>query len=600
MVKLLRLTSEDNCNFNVNMDAELIVSEKAEIAVKNLTFDTLFEVLTVNNFAVPFTDTNGSVLFGSDTANYGEAPAFLTPVSYNNANYESFFTDMEATLNNTLEPINQADATGIQTVGQQFYAQWKVPRDTDFRDIEFRLTPVIVPLVTRDLQDLDDAKWAASNDFMSPSYSGANVANVEVITEIAPTFAGDMALVSRKAGEASGAPRSHYFVANNTATQWCQGSAVFWGRINVLTDNGNAENTNGFEIGLSKFQGFEPDADMDGTQVMFGLRVKRPQDPIEYFVPDNNFEPTGTPVVSIGNTPTNPVKPVTGEQDILFIQRERHATANGVDTRIVGYIFRDGQVPLIIFSYELTKAQQSVSLYPYICMYGDKTNAVLSQPSCTFDPFSIDEKRTGNEFIELLKPQYGNQFAGISTFKEITDAYTTPNETDIPNLNDAWFTSSYGLTADTELNIDRSILQFMGFEQSIVGDGTGRHTFLPIISTAGYPYGFKLEASDTFQATQSDNYVVVIDSHKVVSYDCSDRQNAQNFDVVGKRMNILATIPISDGTGIVEFDAAEVQYIDLDNQSPRVIRNLRLRVLDKALREISTTGLSVMTLLIKD
>ena len=55
MVKLLRLTSRksDDVNapegleFNVNMDADLIVSEKAQIAVKNITFEDDFDALVV-------------------------------------------------------------------------------------------------------------------------------------------------------------------------------------------------------------------------------------------------------------------------------------------------------------------------------------------------------------------------------------------------------------------------------------------------------------------------------------------------------------------------------------------------------------------------
>ena len=598
MVKLLRLTSEDNCNFNVNMDADLVVSESAEIALKNLTFESLFEVLSISGFKAPVEDTNGSIIFGADNNVYGDSVSFLTPTTYNNTNYLQFFTDLKKTLNSTLEPIKEDDSVGAGTPGQQFYGSFDVLSESDFKSIAFRLSPVLVPIVSRDTQDIDPATFATTNNFMSASYGGAQVPDIEVVAKANPVYAGDMALVKRTAGEAEGESRSHYYVANNPSTTWCQGSAVFWCRINELSDNGETSAKNGMEIGLSRYQGFDTDSDLDGTEIMFSLRVKKPADPVEYVVPDATFNPTGTPVVSIGNTPTNPVKPVTAEQDILLIQRERFASGQGVVTRIVGYIFRDGQVPLTVFSYELRREDEGVKLYPFICMYGAAGNAVMSQPSLTIDPFEIDNRKE-NGFNDLIKPANGNKFAGVTSFKEITDAYTTPNETDIPDLNEEWY-GSYGLTANTELNIDRSVLRFMGFDQTISRDGTGRHIFRPTISTTSFPFGFILEASDIFQATQSDNYVVVLDSHKLISYDCSERRNPQNFDVIGKRLNILATVPISDGTGIVEFDAAEVQYIDMDNKAPIVIRNLQLRVLDKALNEIDTTGLSVMTLLIKD
>jgi hypothetical protein len=600
MVKLLRLTSNDNCKFSVNMDADLIVDEQSQIAVKNLTFETEFEVLSVSGYANPVLSTNGSIQFGADTNIYGEATALLDAKQYNNSNFLTFFTDMDRTLNNTLEPIQQDEDESPTTEGQQFYAQYKIDPDDDLKAIKFRLSPVIVPLITRDLQTIDIADWSRTTEFMSNSYDNAtNNANIEVNTKAVPQYAGDMALVSKVGGVTGDNVRNAYFVCNNPSTQWCKGSSVFWARINGLTDNTGASDTNGMEIGLSTYQGQDTDVSIPDSEIYFSIRVKKPTDDIEFIVPQADFKPGGTPVGSTGNTPTNPVKANTAEQDILFIQRERVNSGLGnIHTRIRGYIFRDGQVPLLIFSHSLTKEHQDVPLYPFICMYGADANAKMSQPSITFDPFEIDLKFE-NAYIDLIKPRYANRFAGVSTFAEILAAYNTPAEVFIPNLKDLWYAGQYGLTAVTQLNIDRSILKFMGFPNSIAGDGTGRHIFQPTISTTVVPYGFTLTPINVFQATTSDNYVVVIDSNKVISYDCS-QTNTANADVVGKRMNIIATIPVSDSSGAVEFQANEVQYIDMDNKAPTAIRNLKLRVLDKSLQEITTNGMSVMTLLIKD
>ena len=93
--------------------------------------------------------------------------------------------------------------------------------------------------------------------------------------------------------------------------------------------------------------------------------------------------------------------------------------------------------------------------------------------------------------------------------------------------------------------------------------------------------------------------MVILDSQKLVSYDCSvDIRDV--IDVKGKRANILATIPVNDNDGIIEFQANEVLFIDMDNKQPMAIKNLSLRVLDKELEPIQVEGLSVMTLLIKD
>ena len=48
MVKLLRLTTDNNGNFNADLDAGIQLSENAQIAVQNLTFETTFDILNIN------------------------------------------------------------------------------------------------------------------------------------------------------------------------------------------------------------------------------------------------------------------------------------------------------------------------------------------------------------------------------------------------------------------------------------------------------------------------------------------------------------------------------------------------------------------------
>ena len=48
MVKLLRLTTENDGKFFADLDAGIEVSERGQIAVQNLTFETDFNILEVN------------------------------------------------------------------------------------------------------------------------------------------------------------------------------------------------------------------------------------------------------------------------------------------------------------------------------------------------------------------------------------------------------------------------------------------------------------------------------------------------------------------------------------------------------------------------
>ena len=120
--------------------------------------------------------------------------------------------------------------------------------------------------------------------------------------------------------------------------------------------------------------------------------------------------------------------------------------------------------------------------------------------------------------------------------------------------------------------------------------------------------GFILEGDQNTQLVNSDNYVVVIDSNPVMSYDASrfsygaePTVNSASFNQMkGRQYNILATIAVNDNSGYLEWRANELVYIDFDNKYPLELKNLRLRVLDKELNPIKQIGLGVITLLIKD
>ena len=67
---------------------------------------------------------------------------------------------------------------------------------------------------------------------------------------------------------------------------------------------------------------------------------------------------------------------------------------------------------------------------------------------------------------------------------------------------------------------------------------------------------------------------------------------------IGSRKNILCVIPVNDNLGIVEYQAKTDIYIDFGNAEPLNLSNLHIRVLDKNLQEVTTNGISVITLLV--
>ena len=69
--------------------------------------------------------------------------------------------------------------------------------------------------------------------------------------------------------------------------------------------------------------------------------------------------------------------------------------------------------------------------------------------------------------------------------------------------------------------------------------------------------------------------------------------------LLGRRKNIICTIPVSDFNNLVQYEASTPQFIDLRNKSTLNERNLEFRILDKDFNPIQTgTSKSIITLLL--
>jgi len=603
MVKLLRLTSRkrddvnapDGLEFNVNMDADLIISENAQIAVKNLTFDDDFETLVIGRNVIIQTTFESA---------REQSIKKLTPEVYTVSNYLSFFADMRITLNAGLKPLT--NVSGGTDFGQGFYGQYFIDIDADKKAIDFRLSPALCPVVNR-IDAPDATRWEQRQDLMRISTTAAGtetlyVAYDETVPE-ADLKPVDMCNVYQVVDGLATTERVNYIAPTNSAIQWSKGSAVWWCRVQDLQTNGGAQNTNGFEIGLlnripTPTTGTGGSSPITDDTVMFAIRCERPNDDYKFIVPDTAFTPV-TPLAYSVSTGISVSTPSTdpAENDVLVITRETPLRTDNLPPKfiIAGRIFRNGLVAHEVFRYEIPVGSEETPLFPYLCMFASGADAVAGQPTCTFDPFEIDKMGT-DAYQTLLQPDFGNDFCGVGCF----DTVDLSSNAGLPALDENWY-GSKGLGAGSSQIIPRNVLKFMGFGASIVGGSgaTGNVTLPFIVNTAEVPFGYNLTPSGVFQITKSDNYVVVIDSAKVVSYDCSE-ENPNNNDVVGKRANIIATIPVNNNAGLVEFAANEVEYIDFDNKAPTAIRNLKLRVLDKTMQPINVSGISVMTILIKD
>ena len=91
----------------------------------------------------------------------------------------------------------------------------------------------------------------------------------------------------------------------------------------------------------------------------------------------------------------------------------------------------------------------------------------------------------------------------------------------------------------------------------------------------------------------TDNFIVILDNIVLESYD-----DFSNDNTGGQRISILATIP-NDNSGIVAYEPNTQNFIDIKNNGPISLRNIKARIVRADYEKIETTALTSMTLLIK-
>ena len=635
MVKLIRLTTENDNNFNCNMDSDIVVGEGAQIALQNLTFQTIFNGLDIGA-------NQGVISFNIDRDVYTPANSrtigTLEPKIYDSENYETFFPAMENALNDTLTLNSGYAGVGVaptkyETTGQYHVGgvnEDDVVSPADKKSIFFRLSPIIHPQVIGEIGRLFNPQEPDPADPNSqyPKYNGLDsLFAINEDEDGAPMLelmgGGDGAQdiltyggYTKTGGIASSADLDSVLYPVSENVSWCKGSSIFWARVGSLSTVITAKGAEGFAIGLSKTAlGSLAVAGtvLEQTERDFEIRCYRRTDNYQFIIP------------GMANTPADSVPPVapnsadiTGagsgninNNDIIMIEK------SGVN--IIGSVITSagGGTKNTLFTYEIPIADRGKNLYPYMYICGAQGAAsgqffegtMVNWVGLTVDPYEVEELEDEPDFKsslydQHLAPQYGNQWGNKVDGRVTALDYSAADIKDkAPQFDEAFYYPRVFEPGnlDPVLTIDKEILRFMGFSRPQF-NGTGT---IDLIPTYGFSFGFMFIPTSDFQVTTSDNYVVVLDSQPVLSYDGSLTQGREINNPVaaktGKRMNIIATIPDNDNeSGLVEFNAREIVYIDLDNSFKQNISNLRLRVLTKQLQPLNTSGISVMTLLLKD
>lgn len=618
MVKLIRLASDDDCKFNADLDQGIKLKENSQIALQNLTFDTEdFQLIQV-------ADNVANVEFSLNQAVGFTLPfhtATLKADSYTSANINDLYEDLQSKLNMCCKTDNSSTNNAYHSFfltydGKPLYEGVSI----EGVFIYFKLNPMSMMFnFNHDGRERIDEKT-----LFDSSPSPVNGANEAIVVETTYDGTNLRNLGNCQLYPTDPATATHdAFIMPNTGIVFSRGSGMYMARIHNLVDNGGTADTNGFAIGFS-FTNLRKETNGGRTAMTnamrdFELRVKRPTDDFEFVEPSV----PNTNQISTGNAPhlySSTTTPNQLEHDLILFEKDAQIiTCKIIDTSAVG------GSSTTIFSYTMTDEQHEKDLYPYIIMYGEQPNAQIGLPVITVDnninPLNqLDFGGSGDDVDNDIYEIVGQEQELVNTATNVYDLYKVLHGNGLPNggngfRNDIFSNTGVDTLAtyEPELKIHTRIIQNMGFEAS----GNRQFTFRgsnTVMSSNGDARtllgGFDLQPDgDINDTVSSDNYIVVLDSHQLKSFDASEYDYSVNPNAInpsnkrtkrGRQKSILATIPESDSSGKVEFEANELVYIDLDNKFDMELKNLKLRVLNKQFEEIRTNGTSIMTLLVKD
>tara|TARA_R110002074_G_scaffold9087_1_gene36544 strand:+ start:417 stop:2165 length:1749 start_codon:yes stop_codon:yes gene_type:complete len=580
MVKLIRLTSDDNANFQANFDAEIKLKEQSQVALQNLTFESNFDIINVNpdnwDITSQFDDLDDTVPAVTDN---------IQSRQYTGTNYLEFFDELQGGLNKTLELDFSSDTPNI-------YSSFKVGFNKQQKiEIKYQYSSMSLLFNTNELVRADDAS--------SSRYTqNKPLMNISEDEEGDPTIAIKMNInqlnVLADIGNMESTVTDHtdeldtYVCNMKKEFMFSNGTGMFMTYIKKLVDDAAATSEeSGYGMGLSytDLSGLS-NQQIPATARDFEIIVEKTTDFYSFINPTTGAK---TPSTLLPHDITHGV-----DNDHLIFQR-----SGNIIKASIWNISVPGGLETVLFSYELPLATQHKPLYPYIYIKGGSDHARVGRPVMTFD--SIFEENDDFTYINPImtiggmNPPEGGVYKNIF---ELLDEGGNNFENLTPSIDNDRLQIA-DLDQVFRINIHNEILRFLGFSRTKYFSNTYSDLTSGISADDPVAFGTLWTADNLFQLVNSDSYAVEILNLPIQSFDASVSIKNSNIKR-GKRRNILAVIPKNDSSGIIEFEANEVLYIDINNAEPININNLNLRVLNKKLEPIETSGVSVITLLFKD
>ncbi len=333
-----------------------------------------------------------------------------------------------------------------------------------------------------------------------------------------------------------------------------QGCGVFRVRIGHLVDNGSGLEQNGFAVGLSvvSYRDWENKASMTNLERTYEISCNRPAENYE-------FRTVGDDPADAGFTPEKVADTTKSENDIIEFSTEEGALVGRVyqDTGGVQEVFRDDEYgndeERMIGTMEINAYQ---TVYPYLIIFGDADDVEIDEIKQTIQEtaLSSDIKSSivKNENSALLT--HGNPPPAIVYDTNAVNSINFVGSIDLPEY----------------LGFKKTYYEIIGEDPTYQGELTYQSALL--------------------------NYSLVIESLNIPLESYENMKNG--------RMNTLCVIPDEYDshklTNLTSYEPNTLNFININNIEPLILRNIRMRILNVALEAVKTKGTSVLTLLVKD
>ena len=634
MVRLIRLASVDNCNFRTSFGNDIKIEPGSKLAVLNATFETDVSEITIQkrNREIKFTPAvDGGVVFDNTTT-------FLPNRTYSGElGVTQFWQDMGQTLSNTLTyrntlfdstmnpggaKINAGVFSEFEMRYEEYNKEFPIPRNP----VEFIYTysPMLSPL---------GPTFAMS--FPQGSRNSALIEDRALYDPDAPArfiwsgtggvadqaFANQLKQVDSQNNANVG---TKVRMSSVPGVVMSKGNGLWMARISFLADNSSGLQDNGFGIGLSRgLFGVPDDEDIPKNMIHGEIRVNRPGEGYRFRFNGGDEQTSAlTPRRYNGTDPTT-------DHDIMWL-RVGKDESSPVGTGTYGKYCLQGGVwqdvgatglETVLFSYELKNYfNQYDFLHPYLFINGiDDTceiDATAFTPSVTH-AMQINEISNPNPIWDPVDPldpfklNFGNREYKITNILKNGNGTGYPPTVIgniVPQVDENRFNGGSAFTRETKLQLHADVLKYLGFGRSF----TGYSNISQKMGMANLQFENFIEYLGTGgpDLDNDDNFIVESLTLPVDSYDASEQYYGDgdpfkdvgltdSAERLGRRKNIIATIPATNINEIVNYEASTPQFIDLRNTSTLNERNLEFRILDKDFNPVETGNKkSILTLLL--